>query len=140
MAMAHGVEGRFPFLDHRIVEFAVSLPSHLKMRALNEKYILKRAAGHLVPPSVVRRRKQPYRAPDAPCFLAARSTGRLCDYAEHLLAPARVRQDGVFSPAAVGQLVAKARTGRALSVKDNMALVGVLSTGLLIDRFVRRAV
>ena len=37
VAMAHGVEGRYPFLDHRVVEFAAALPPALKMKALNEK-------------------------------------------------------------------------------------------------------
>ncbi|MFW9952224.1 MAG: asparagine synthase-related protein, partial [Candidatus Thorarchaeota archaeon] len=41
VAMAHGVEGRFPFLDHRVMEFCNNLPSHLKLRGLNEKYLLK---------------------------------------------------------------------------------------------------
>ena len=49
MAMAHGVEGRFPFLDYRVVQFAARLPVRLKMSALREKYLLKRAAGDLIP-------------------------------------------------------------------------------------------
>ena len=49
MAMAHSVEGRFPFLDHRVVEFACKVPRNLRIKVLNEKYILKRAAGHLIP-------------------------------------------------------------------------------------------
>ena len=43
MLMAHSVEGRFPFLDHRVVEFANSLPPRLKLRGLTEKYILRKA-------------------------------------------------------------------------------------------------
>ena len=42
MAMAHSVEGRYPFLDHRVVEFACTIPPHLRMKALNEKNILKK--------------------------------------------------------------------------------------------------
>ena len=40
----------FLFFDHRVVEFAARLPPHLKIKVLNEKYLLKRAAGDLVPP------------------------------------------------------------------------------------------
>src|SRR5207245_6239531 len=47
VAMAHAVEGRFPFLDHRVVEFAANLPPGLKMRALDEKYLLRRSFAHL---------------------------------------------------------------------------------------------
>ena len=43
MAMAHSVEGRFPFLDYRVVEFAAKLPARLKMKVLNQKYLLKKA-------------------------------------------------------------------------------------------------
>ena len=41
MAMAHGVEGRYPFLDPRVVAFASSLPARFKMKGLQEKYLLK---------------------------------------------------------------------------------------------------
>ena len=43
MAMAHSVEGRYPFLDHRVVEFAAKLPSNVKMKVLDQKHLLKRA-------------------------------------------------------------------------------------------------
>ena len=69
MAMANSVEGRFPFLDHRVVEFASRLPVSLKMKVLNEKYLLKRCAAGLIPSSVAKRPKQPYRAPEACSFL-----------------------------------------------------------------------
>src|SRR5207253_7402056 len=65
MAMAHGVEGRVPYLDPGVVEFAARLPPRWKMCGLNEKFLLKRLATGLIPESVRRRPKQPYRAPDA---------------------------------------------------------------------------
>jgi len=68
MAMAHGVEGRFPFLDHRLFEFAAALPTGSRLRGLREKEILRRWASRILPPSLRTRRKQPYRAPDAPSF------------------------------------------------------------------------
>jgi asparagine synthase (glutamine-hydrolysing) len=139
VAMAHSVEGRFPFLDHRVVDFAASLPPRLKMKVLNEKYILKLAARSIVPAAITRRSKQPYRAPDAKCFVTPESKGTLPDYAEALLAPARLAEDGIFNPHAVGQLLTKVRAGRAVSIRDNMAFVGVLSTQLVVDRFIRRA-
>jgi asparagine synthase (glutamine-hydrolysing) len=137
MAMAHSVEGRFPFLDHRLAEFAARIPPRLKMKGLDEKYILKRAARKLVPESILNRKKQPYRAPGAACFLGntAESAGR--EYVEELLAPERVWQDGIFDAGAVEHLVRKVRSGRAIGVKDDMALVGILSTQLVVDRFVR---
>ena len=135
VAMAHAVEGRFPFLDHRVVRFAASLPAQLKLKVLNEKYLLKRAAGRLIPASVARRSKQPYRAPEASCFVTPDRRGSLPDYVEALLAPDRVAQDGIFNPAAIGQLLAKTRAGRTVGMRDNMAFVAALSTQLLVDRF-----
>ncbi len=136
MTLAHGVEGRFPFLDHRVAELAARIPPRLKMKALNEKYILKRAARKLVPPEVLRRTKQPYRAPDAESFFDYHSQSVRGDYVAELLSANRIRDDGVFHPEAVDNLVKKARRGKVIGIKDNMALVGILSTQLLIDQFV----
>jgi asparagine synthase (glutamine-hydrolysing) len=135
MSMAHGVEGRFPFLDHRLVAFAASVPSRLKLHVLNEKYLLKRIARDFVPPAIVSRKKQPFRAPDARSFIA--TDGSTPGYVAELLGPKRLSEDGLFDPSAVRYLVAKAASGRPLSVKDNMALVGILSTELLVERFIR---
>lgn len=136
VAMAHAVETRFPFLDHRIVEFAAALPPRMKMRGLDEKHILKRAAGHLVPPDVRRRPKQPYRAPDASCFVGPGGPTR--EYVHELLSPAGLRRTGLFDPGSVERLVAKVRTGHALGAKDNMAIVGILSAQLVADFFLNR--
>jgi len=133
VAMAHAVEGRFPFLDYRVVEFAARIPPTLKMKVLNEKYLLKRCAGGLLPPSIARRFKQPYRAPEGKSFF----NGARIDYVDDLLSPVRIRKDGIFNPLAVEKLVEKCRQGRAIGTKDNMALVGILSTQLLLEQFVR---
>jgi asparagine synthase (glutamine-hydrolysing) len=136
MLMAHSVEGRFPFLDRDVVALAQSLPDRYKLRALDEKHVLKRAAQGLVPDEIVRRVKQPYRAPDALCFAGAAAS----EYAHALLSEPAVKAAGVFDPEAVARLWRKC-AGRAaaeqFSNADNMALVGVLSTQWLHERFVR---
>jgi hypothetical protein len=132
--MAHSVEGRFPFLDPRVIAFAAGLSPRLKMKVLNEKYLLKQCARPLVPPEVVTRPKQPYRAPDARSFFSSRSD----DYVEQLLSTHNIRRDGIFNPAAVERLVEKARKGGIVGVSDDMAVVGILSTELLIDTFIAR--
>ena len=63
MLMANSVEGRFPFLDPDVVEFANALPARHKLFGLDEKYLLKRAFADLVPDEIIHRPKQPYRAP-----------------------------------------------------------------------------
>lgn len=132
MLMANSVEGRFPFLDHRVAEFAARLHPRVKMRALNEKYLLKRAMSGRLPPGIVARHKQPYRAPDIPAFFS----GRTPDYVEELLGESSIRQAGYFDPAKVRMLAHKARQGRAFAYKDNMALVGILSTQIWHHHFV----
>lgn len=135
MAMAHSVEGRFPFLDHRVIEFANGLPARLKLKVLQEKFLLRKATGHLVPPAVLRRPKQPYRAPDAGSFFDA-ATGRArSQYVADLLSSSSVKEAGLFNPQAVGRLVEKARGGQLIGVGDNMALLGILSTQLLARQF-----
>jgi len=131
MAMAHSVEGRYPFLDYRVLEFAANLPPDVKMKVLNEKYLLKRACEGVVPASILARRKQPYRAPDGRCFFEAPAPA----YVQELLSPCAINKNGIFDAAAVGTLVGKFKAGKAISVKDDMALVGVLSTQLLVHEF-----
>ncbi|MCU0681762.1 MAG: asparagine synthase (glutamine-hydrolyzing) [Polyangiaceae bacterium] len=137
MLMANSVEGRFPFLDPRVVELANALPASYKIRVLDEKHVLKRAAEGLVPPEIVRRPKQPYRAPDALSFVGDDAPAWVAAAASAEAASAA----GVFDPAAVERLWAKCRRaqGDQLSNADNMALVGVLSTHLLYEQLVRRA-
>jgi asparagine synthase (glutamine-hydrolysing) len=129
--MAHGVEGRYPFLDPDVVDFASALPARLKMKALVEKYLLKQVARALVPPPVRRRRKQPYRTPGAKVFFT-----RSADYTRDLLAPSVLQRDGVFDPAAVARLVSKCRDAAMPGHADDMALTGVISTQLIVHSFI----
>ena len=134
MAMAHGVESRFPFLDRDVVDFASMLPPALKMKALTEKYLLKQMARTLVPAAVWQRPKQPYRAPGAAVFLSAR-----CDYVDELLAPSRLQQDGIFDAPSVERLLRKLRERSTPSASDDMALVGIVSTQLLVHQFINHS-
>lgn len=134
MAMAHAVEGRFPFLDHNLVEFAAKLSPNLKMKGLTEKYLLKRACRQVVPASILRRCKQPYRAPDRRAFFG----DGVPEYVSELLSPYSLRQSGIFDAEGVRRLVAKFSAGRATSTRDNMALTGILSTQLLVHQFTKQ--
>ena len=136
MLMAHSVEGRFPFLDPRLAALAQSLPAHFKLRVLDEKHVLKRVAAGLVPESVLRRPKQPYRAPDALSFFG----GAVPEWVGEVTSEAAVAAAGVFAPETVTQLMAKCRargTEGQFSNTDNMAVAGVLSTQLVFNHFIR---
>jgi asparagine synthase (glutamine-hydrolysing) len=123
-----------PFLDHRLIEYASRLPPSLKINGLTEKFLLKQAMRGYVPETIAGRTKQPYRAPDSQSFFA---DGTACDYVDDLLSMDRLRSAGYFDPAAVAKLVAKCRAGRATGFSDNMAFVGILSTMLVDEFFIR---
>ena len=136
MAMAHGVEGRYPFLDHRLFEFSAALPTSSRLLGLKEKEILRRWAKRILPPAISGRRKQPYRAPDAPSFFA----GGAPEYIGDMLSEQSLSSVGIWSPRAVAGLVRRCRAGSAISFRENQALLAVLSTQLWHHQFVANAV
>jgi len=136
MAMAASIETRYPYLDHRVIEFGCRLPPRWKLRGLKEKVLLRKAAREELPPSIAARTKQAYRAPDSGCFFR---DGKPLPYVAELLDGPSLRDAGLFDPAAVGKLVEKCRAGRALGFGDNMAFVGIVSTMLLHEQMVRTA-
>lgn len=136
MSMAHGVEGRFPFLDHRLYEFASALPTGSKLRGLHEKEVLRRWAARILPARIKSRTKQPYRAPDAPSFFGPGSPDWIGD---HLSGDA-LRRVGIFSPAAVQGLVRRCNAGLVTGFRENQAMIGILSTQLWHHQFIEKAV
>ncbi len=79
MEMSHSVEGRVPFLDHKLVEFVKTLPIHFKSRGLTDKYILREAAKPFISESIYRRQKHPFSAPVMPTGSKSRLNQFLCD-------------------------------------------------------------
>ena len=132
MGMAHSVEGRFPFLDCRVVEFCNRLPARMKLRGLQEKYLLKQLGREWLPPEIWRRPKRPYRAPIHRSFFNQDAP----EYVRDLLSPEKIRMSGLFKPAAVSQLVEKIQNGRPIGETDDMALAGILSSQLVYFQFV----
>ena len=132
MAMGHSVEGRFPFLDHRVVEFANRLPASLKLNGLTEKYLLKEVSREWLPAAISDRPKQPYRAPVHRAFFNDDPP----EYVDEVLSRPAIEASGYFNPNAVDQLVAKLKRGMPLGETDDMALAGIVSTQLLHRQFV----
>lgn len=134
MAMANSIEGRYPFLDHRVIEFAASLPPQLRMNGLTEKYILKKAAKGKIPAELINRDKQPYRAPISKAFLGDTRH----EYVDELLSEKTINSYGIFDPQKTGRLIKKCKNqdGALLSERENMALVGILSTQLVYFHFI----
>ncbi len=135
MAMANSVEGRYPFLDHRIIEYAASLPSDFKLNGLNEKYILKEMMKGKIPDSILKRHKQAYRAPIHTSFFNENPP----EYIEEMFSDKTISEYGYFDKSKVAKLKEKFKAGINISEVDNMALAGILSTQLIHSMFIQKS-
>ncbi|MBB4193029.1 asparagine synthase (glutamine-hydrolyzing) [Rhizobium aethiopicum] len=131
MAMAHGIEGRFPFLDHRLVEFAARLHPEQKLKGLDEKHVLRGVADKLLPSEISGRRKQPYRAPDVEAFVG--ETKRA--FVEAAMGAESIERLAIFDPVTVEKLHRKCAMGAPSGFRDNAAFVAILSTQLWQETF-----
>jgi len=134
--MAHSIEGRVPFLDHKLVEFAFALPLSLKLRNGTGKYILRRAIASRLP-SALQVKKRP--------FLAATSEtlglNKNSSFCTHYLNSRVIRETGLFNPHVVGALHRSLdylpRGSRSLSLAET-ALIGVASIQAMNEMFCER--
>lgn len=131
VAMGHSIEVRPPYLDHRIIEMMAEIPAALKIRGMNEKYILKRCLDGVLPQDILMRAKQPYRAPVSNALLG--EDGKLV---KEYLNSAVLDQTGLFDSKKVGFLLNKVERSKKVSEIDNMSLAGILSTQIIYDQFI----
>jgi len=106
-SMIHSLECRAPFLDHKVVEFAATVPSEFKLRRNVSKYLLKRAFGDLLPRDITRRGKMGFGVPIAEWF-----RGDLKNYIRDILLDPATLARGYFDPANVRHLVSEHTEGR----------------------------
>ncbi len=132
MGMARSVEGRFPFLDVRFLEFSNRVPTRWKINRLTEKYLLRQMAKSFLPESISTRGKRPYRAPIHKSFYNSRTPAYLAE----ILSPAALKSSGIFDSGAVGLLLQKLQRGQAIGETDDMAFIGIVSTQLVYKQFV----
>ncbi len=132
VAMAHGVEARYPFLDPDLVDFCFTLATSEKTIGTRDKLPLRRVARRTLPAEIWGRRKQPFRAPIGSALFDPKAER----FSETLTA-ANLERSGCFDAPVVARLLAKAR-GRGdalLGEREEMGLVGVLTSQLLNDAF-----
>lgn len=132
MGMANSIEGRYPFLDHRVIEFCNSLPPDFKLRGLNEKFLMKHMMKGRLPESVLKRSKQAYRAPIHKSFLGPESP----EYVADILQPANIAKTGIFNPDIVDQLVSKLKNSDTATEIESMSLAAIISSELINQMFI----
>jgi len=135
MAMAHSVEIRLPYLDHRLWEFMGRVPSRRKMPGLNEKALLKRCLRHDLPDVLLQRSKHPYRAPIRQSLLDP----AVAERTEETLSEGLVKHAGLFDPAKVRHLLRKVRSATQPNEVDDMALAGIFTAQVLHREMVERS-
>lgn len=108
LSMAHALEARVPFLDHTFVEFMCRIPSRIRTQSRDPKYLLKKAVGDLIPHEVLCAQKRGFVIPISPWL-----RGQLRPLAERLLAPARLKTQGIFCPSFYETYVRPHCEGRA---------------------------
>jgi len=132
MAMANSVEGRYPFLDYRVMEFCSALPAKFKLRGLTEKYLLKKLLTGKIPESIIKRTKQPYRAPVKNVFLS----GDPPEYVRQMLSESYTRRAGIFNHDSLATVLQRIQKTGTSSEMDDMLLTSVISTHLLYHQFI----
>ncbi|HEX8368210.1 MAG TPA: asparagine synthase (glutamine-hydrolyzing) [Pyrinomonadaceae bacterium] len=101
-SMANSLEARSPFLDHKVIEFAASLPEKIKVRGTETKYLLKKAASRIVPPEVLYRRKMGFGIP-----VGYWLRHEMKDFMFEILLSEKSFNRGLFKPETVKRLVAE---------------------------------
>lgn len=136
MSMASAIEGRVPFLDHELVEFAFRLPRNLRLRHFVGKYILRRFAKELLPRETADRRKMPFYVPIENYF----EQPEFVDMMNDLLSENSVRQRGMFRPEAVAKLRDSMRRKEFIFVKQVFSLMTLeLWFRIFVDNSIRGA-
>lgn len=129
LSMAHSVEVRPPFLDHRLVEFACSLPGNFKIKAGRVKNVLKEAVRDLLPADLIDRPKEGFIMPINEWLI-----GRLKGYVLDTLSPERLRRHGLFRPDAIGEMLETHYSGK---VHRGNQIWNLLMLQLWWERYVR---
>jgi len=127
-SMAHSLEARVPLLDTVVADLALALPSRLKVRGFSKKWLLKRAAGPLVPDSIIQGEKRGFDVP-----LARWMQGELKPLVREVLAADNLNRQGFFRPDTVRRLIDEHLAGRADQHRKIWAL---LTFSLWYDRYV----
>ncbi len=127
MSLAHGIEGRYPFLDHRVVEMLFYINDKFKLNGFDQKYMLKKAFTNEIPKTIINRPKRPYMSPDLKSFIRE---GKLTENASFFLNESLIKEYRIFNPQWVSRFLNKFKNGvpENIGYRDNMIITFLLST------------
>jgi asparagine synthase (glutamine-hydrolysing) len=132
MTLANSVEGRYPFLDIELIDFVKTIPPGIMLNNLNEKYLLKKLAGNLLPSDIIKREKFGFVAPGSPSLLKTNK-----EWVNDMLSYDRIKKQNVFDPDSIERL-------KKLYLSDNFIfnppydidlLIIVLTFNMTLDLF-----
>ncbi|MEA1984547.1 MAG: asparagine synthase (glutamine-hydrolyzing) [Euryarchaeota archaeon] len=130
LTMSSSIEARVPIIDHEVVEFAATIPRHLKLKGMTEKYILKRVGQDILPPSTRNRKKQPFRIPISTWF-----KDELSEMAEQAMDDPVIAREGYFRPEVVQDIVGRHKRSELLY---NHQMYAMLVFEMWHERFIGR--
>ena len=123
--MAHGLEARVPYLDNRMIDLALSIPSWLKIKGFKRKYIFKKAVSNILPDEIVSRSKRGFELPISHWF-----RNELKDFVLERLSDDSVRRIGFFNPSSVNKIIKEHINGN----EDNsLQIWGLLTLQFLLE-------
>lgn len=131
VAMANSVELRVPYLDHRVIELLAKVNSEIKINGLNEKYLLKQVFKNRLPSNILKRWKNPYRAPINKALL-----NNNLNLAKDYCSEDSLKRTGIFDHAKVLRLINKLGKLDKAGEFDEMALIGIISTQIIHKNFI----
>lgn len=117
LTMANSLEGRVPFLDHRLVEFLAKIPLSLKLKGITTKYLLRKSVENLLPRETVSAPKRPFYFPTEKCFDANFGT-----YLHDLLNEDVIRRRGLFNYNYIEKLIKDSHSPELARNKQIMSL------------------
>lgn len=130
LTMSSSIEARVPIIDHTVVEFAASIPHHLKLKGITEKYILKKVGQDIIPHSTQTRRKRPFRIPINTWF-----KDELNEMSRQVLDDSVITREGYFKPEVVANIIKRHNKSELLY---NHQMYALLVFELWHERFIER--
>ncbi len=130
MAMANSIETRVPFLDHRIVEMAFSIPMKLKIKNNTTKYILKKAVKGVIPDEIINRKKKGFGAPVGEWM---RKDSSISDKLFAIIRHSKIKELNIFNYDYIEQLIADHRNYR---YDNSFKLWNLITLSLWYDQWI----